>query len=976
MLDSTRTGLEFQALNEPAFCFNLNRNWMRKIAATRSRVSNLMLQISKEKAPSASAAISSSEVNVIHKSSEQQPKSYSLNYLPHLIFPLSPTSDGKEQILQWLKDKDYVHLYQTLSQKSGYPWDEIKVLRSPILMEQLTDIHLLLLSKLKAKADLQPDEAKQMMDFALHIVKISHEVNLKTQVPVELLEETKHILGKLTFLIDNDLQEALKAINQKNCDEAITHIREVFIHHLQKMCERIQKQFLAHYGSQLQSPELAVNALVPVELASALLTETGTINIGIIDILSDIFLSHEGRPVNHEVNLSYALKILQQSPRLRAEFEKIHAPLSTNLPSNDVIRASLHLPAQTPISDLHTRRTALIALLSHLRQGGDGSCFAVSLAIEILSSHLSYCFKDLTQLLEESKLTRRIKGIRKDIPFIERIYDENLNNTLHIDVTGTIYKDNEKLAKLWEAPGLQAAASALKIGNLQTAIEKTISNLEKPIEGALYSIKIKHILKKLAELAAAESDSNTLTDLYTQARFAFSSLTAQPLLKIWENAIAGMAEAEESGMVKSAILQTTLDALQYHLGKLQIPATPFMMQFFLTLQKYLFDNIQLQYDPSAKECEAEHLIEEGFVLHKGKMRIDTAEAFLLFLQNMLIETSELLKKTPLKPDDEAQLKHVILLLAPYIQTKEFMEYFLARYHPSNKDVVEKIFNGQVTNYSSLSFTPWITQTGNSSKVVLSVYLGTDQPIKTEGFVSNEALEALTNIIDMCKKMPDKEKKLFLQNPNKLKPFCISGKHRLPFMAGSPSLSHAWQKNTPTHSWINQFVITPGKEISNSKMDSETLTRLKEKLKHDILPTFFSVGRVQNYLDEIQNIPPSILIKDYRNAICAICEKRRIDHKRLARLIDSAICQSLPPALQKKLEDSAIYFADTNWNHNTHDIHLCFAINPSNEKLEIWEAYSNGSHLVALDQSYWLFNQKWEFFTIPEELVGDDSTHLM
>ncbi|WP_068468248.1 hypothetical protein [Candidatus Protochlamydia phocaeensis] len=976
-----------------ATCSALKPKWLSKIANNRQHISHFISEIRAEKDFSISS-LDGKNVNIETLTVIEKPRlsqehllntisnlSLSLLVPPEPIEEIADTSSPpvqEKQLIQWLKEKGYTTLAERLAAQSGYPWDEIKTIRSPILIEQLVDLYLLCRYK---EGDASRSSTERFLNFALNLAKMATATNVKSHYhhSKELVEDAKQVLGQLIFLINKDPALAIQAIETPHYNQILENLNNEFNIAIQEICHRLQDHYVAHYETRLQSPEIALHTMIPVEIAKALLTDIGTINVGIIDILSDIFLSAEEKHFDHEANLSYALKLLQRSPKLRADFETIHRPKNAKTPSNEVIRASLGLSPDDPINDVQARLTALIALLSHLRQGEDGSCFAVSLAIEILSAHLGFCLKDLCQLLHESKLTRHIKNARKDIPFVKRISDENINKTIIVDSSGCIIIEGQKRAELWEAPGIRAACTALGLKNGKEAILTVLQELSSTKEQQ-YEVSVKILLQKLSEYALAlNKKKEAIGEIFAQACFAFSSQTSQPLLKVWENAIAGMAEAEEGSMIKTAILESTLDALQFKLGELHIPPSRLLQRFFLNIQKMLYERIRLQYDPTIRgKGEEDHISVGGFVLYQDSKRIDHAEAFRDFILNILLEVIKKIKSTQLSSEEINQLNETIDILTPYIDSTEFMGYLLAKYHPANTSAVQMLSKGLVPDYKNLEFTPWMTQTGNNSKAVLKVYLEADQPFTAERFVSGEAEEALANIIEMCKRMSEDEKKLFLENPNKLKPFCIHGKHRSPFMAGNPSLAKAWQQECPTTQWIKDYVLNPGKEIANATLDSVTKANLIERLRA-ILPEFLQADTADKCLTLIDQIPEPLTIQHYRQNILEICKRMHIKHAfnldKIARQIDTALCQSLEPNLKKQLEDSAVHFADTNWSSETHDIHFCFAVNPGTGKLELWEVYSNGSHFNALDQNYWLFNQRWEFLTIPSELIRDDSLDL-
>lgn len=971
----------------------LKFKWLAKISDNRHRISNLMHKILADETLNDSV-LSTSEPDIsttIFERLQVQQKKL-LHIISNLIFSRSisesndkennPSSEVVESdLISWLKEKEYISLAKKLELQNGYPWDEFKKIRSPIIIEQLVEIYLLCNYK---KLDSQ--HTHMLINFALHFSRLVTSFNIKEKYirSYELINDTKQMLGQFLYLINQDPQIAIEAIDVSHYQKALENIENTFSGKMQEICERLQNHYLAHYATQLQDPEVALYTKIPVEIAHALLTDIGTINVGIIDSLSDIFLSQEVFHINYESNLAHALNLLQYSPKFRDEFEKIHAPYLAKNPSNPVIKASLNLPPEHSVDRLDTQLTALIALLSHLRQGIDRSCFAVSLANEMLSAHLGLCFKDFRQLLEEGKLTRHIKGIFKDIPFVKKINDENLHKIIIFNAKGEFTNQNQNIHFLWEAPGLLAACQSIGIQNPKDALLNIIQQLRSPVERDLYKMKIKSIIRKLCEQKLSTCGTHSSLDyLYNQACFAFSSQTSQPLLKVWENAIANMAEAEEGSMIKTAILESTLDALQFKLGSLNIPPSLLLQRFFLSIQKSLYEKIQLRYDPTLVKfaCNIEaKTLEGGFILYNQAQKIDNEKLFRLFVINVLLEVHDkMCQNANLRSIEIQQLNQTIEILTSYIDSQEFMNYLLIRYHPANRFVLSQCAQNYPSIYSQLQFAPWITRTGNDSKALLRIYLESEKPITAEKFVVSSAQDALKNIIEMCKNMPDDEKKLFFNNPNKLRPFCVVGKHRLPFMAGHPSLVSAWQQEYSTQQWIEHFVIEPGRKIAESIIDKETQKNLIQHLEEIFLKNM-SQTKFETAINLIKRIPDGLTIKQYRNEVLKIYQctsllpLENLVNKFVCEL-DTALCQSLETNLKQVLEDSAVHFADTNWCDGSQDLHFCFAVNPGNGELELWEARANGSHLVALDQNYWLFNQKWEFLIIAEDLIPDDSSYL-
>ena len=867
---------------------------------------------------------------------------------------------------------------EKIEKEANCPWNEFQNIDNPILLEQLMDIRSLSIHK-----KLSEEQSQILINFALFLAKLSPSSNplvLEDQSPLQA-NAPQQILGQFLFLINVDPQNTLSDIDLSHPHLSIKNIQHSFSLNIQTIFNRLEHHFLKHKLTQLQDPEIALHTYIPVELAKALLLETGAINFGIIDVLKTLFVPSPSSPINFEINLFHSLNLLQYSSRLREEFEKMIVPTFPNS-SRAVIQASLALSPQQEIGCYETRLTALIALLSHLRQGKDRSCFAVSLAIEMMSSHIGTCLKDFRQLLEEGKLTRRFKGIKRDIPFVKKINDENLHQIIYFNKEGELFDpstNNQPKSYLWDAPGIIAACQSIGQKDPKEFILSLIS--QEVDSNGLCQMKIKMLILRICEhnLSHNPSSKATLDSLYTQACFAFSSQTCQPLLKIWENSIANMAEAEEGSMIKSAILESTLDAFFLKLGELNIPPTPLLQRYFLSIQKNLFEGIRLQYDPTTMISKGKKInpTEGGFILFFRNQKVENEHSFKIILEEILTEVKSSLEKTQLNTFEKDQLNEVSNILKPHLHTNKFIGYLLARYHPSNRNPVSNLAYGQPLDFSLLKFTPWRTCVGNDSKAILKIYLETDHPIQADQLHISDAREALSKIIDLCKKMPDEEKIFFHKNPNKLKPLCMIGKHRLPFMAGHPSFANSWQLHYSTQDWIEKFVILPGKQISHSQIDPHTRKQMLHHVKCDIFQRVLKPAHLERAFHLLERIPNKCRIKEFRDFILKISQLvqpslSQEDFQKLKRMVDTALCRSLDSRLKKQLKQSAVHFADTNWNKGIQDLHFCFAVNPGSGKLEIWEVNANGSHLMSIDQHDWLLNQKWEFLTLPEDLIPDDS----
>lgn len=952
--DLYRTGSDFE--KDPNFL------WVENMENRRARIARLQRRVlSSAEVPGGSAPSADGS---------PPPHSDRLSLKYALLNLVSNASSMKHTVedsfYTWLEEKGYTTLSQLLKKQSGEPWNSIKKLQFPILMEQLVELHLLSAKQTDRKtANLQ----ELAVSFGLELSNLAL-INEREGKSDESIDDAKQVLGKLIYFIDRYPNKSFKILQEGNVERIVHRLNDEFEQVLFDLVSKLNNHYRAHSNAKLQSAHVATHTKIPLKIAEMLVTNRNTINVGIIDHLEEIFLSNPHSLLNHEISLSYALKLLQKSPKMRAMIENIHAPEHPDMESNDVVRASLGLDHDIEVTDRHAMIATLTALLSHLRQSDDISCFAISLAIEILSSHLGYCVRDLSQLLENNVLIRQFKGISEDICFSLVISDNDLDIEIRRLPDGKI----DNLLILSESPGIQAACRAIGILKPGLALIKINETLTQAT-GSLAIFKVRNLLEELARYQVSDRQEKELKfeTLFQRACFAFSSQTHQPLLKVWENAIANMAETREGGMIKAAIWQAIVYAFSYQLTELKLTPSKEIGLFFADL-KALFEKMAyLKFSPMLNvSFESISLGKEGgFVLHVGQHPIVSPTKFQKIVKKLVKQVSSERSGSPEKIKTYEDLEKIFLA---FVESDVFLNTVLLRYDKSNR-----IYKHPLNHVRYLTRTPWVTKIGNRSKTVLDVYLEKKITRKEECLLTETPEERLIKIIEMAKSMSAEEKRAYLRNPHKLAQFSIPGLHTSSLMLGHPSLMAAWSVDTPVDEWVKNSVLIPGQDIATSIITPDTRQAVMMKLKMEILPQHeLEAAKIETLLNEETRIPQGLSIQSYREHLLGILTSVHSSAKVVAKIMlkfDSAICHYLPRELKEKLATSAVRFADSNWSKNTVDVHFCFLVNPGTGQLEIWETYDDGSKFIALDQKHWLIKQPWEFFILPQDILSDDLLSL-
>lgn len=963
---------------------SINSDWLGKIYANRDTMSLLMKSImekeSTRKMPSDPHVVELDRSDKMIQSVKRPAKAF-LNLFrtspkDRNSLPVSPESTTTQSLVDDListkfREAGYEELTSFLESRQGFPWDLIRQQPNPELAHQLREIYQICSETVFIA---NPDATKLVIDFAIEIAAHPFRFHLDT---VQMIEDAKSLLGKFIFLLDRTPQALLYAIKSGSQVEKIQNIKAEFSEFMASVCHDLSRYYLDHKQAGLQSHELALHTRIPQEIAKLLLTKRGTINWGIIELIARIFIDQENLRA-HQIQLSYGLGMLKKSIKLRNEIENITGPKDPKASINEVIRASLILSDQEIIGANEARLTALMAVLSCLSQEGEASCFATSLVRELLASHLIFSLKDFKELLNESKLTRANRGIRRQIPYVKRMYDSNLDKTIVVTSKGFFRtEESEEGVPLWEAPGLMAVCRTIGFSDCQSAIQSLLKKLPF-IKGKNLDFTVKFIIKKLCQEAVETSlSSKKLSDLISQSLFVFSSLTAQPLLKVWTNAIANLAESEESGVLKKATIRSIELTLASALERERVKVSPIIDYFFRTLKQQLFHGIGYQFDPTMqRDVRSSNSVSGGFSLFYREKQIDSPDGFCHFLEAVILHSAESVAENLVNSEERNELSEFVKILVQFFRTPTCLNEIVCRYHPSNHEKYSADLLEGPLPYDNLLFTPWKSAIGNDSKVVLMNYLESHQPIPVDTVIFNNAQEVLKYLIDKGKTLPNQQKVLIQSNPFILFPLCLPGKHRMSLIPGHPSLQAACHSLQSAEEWIEENMIIPGKQISEKLVTHRMKNRMMKLFSEGLLARSVSEERLSFLLKafELQNLKTVQETRaDLMNIYSQILqnEESNIGRDKFSQTIDFAIYLSLDFELKRKLEKSAVHIADTNWVDGANTIHLCIVMNPGTGKLELWEVFSDRTHLSPLDQKDWIEQQKWEFLNIPDNLLPPD-----
>ena len=156
-------------------------------------------------------------------------------------------------------------------------------------------------------------------------------------------------------------------------------------------------------------------------IANLLIDSEGKMSIDLIDTIKDLInkqpLGSKSLKAHNQLLLktldaitsnSELVKLINNLEEPGKNVEKSKPLRKQNIQS--LVRATLGLDEETQLTSMHTKQAILSAILTDLRQGEMGSCFATSMAIMVHDQNPLQVATELKQMIESGVLKKEIDG--------------------------------------------------------------------------------------------------------------------------------------------------------------------------------------------------------------------------------------------------------------------------------------------------------------------------------------------------------------------------------------------------------------------------------------------------------------------------------------------------------------------------------------------------------------------------------------
>ncbi|MBS0634508.1 MAG: hypothetical protein JSR37_03495 [Verrucomicrobia bacterium] len=335
--------------------------------------------------------------------------------------------------------------------------------------------------------------------------------------------------------------------------------------------------------TDIQEATAVRNVLKARLLATKLIGEDGELNLDELPHLRDslkkkLYSIAPGRQFDavRDKHILQVLETLATDKDVVRMFRSITRPVSNRL-AEQIIRDTLTVPSNIPITDVHVRRAVLAAWLTTLRQSL-GSCFATAPAIVVHQEQPLVFLRDLDDMMNTGYMRRTYAGREHSVPMSATWGHGDLKKPI------TLERDlNLNENKIWMSPGILAALDSVdffgpelkqkeKIHELHLRLQKAVDEIEFP--GHIIVTNAEELIRKLlmhqydvsesqlrdylerpktmmqstqmVHMPQAFGKKANLIPLFLKnfeiAKTAFKVLADNALLKSWEFTLASFSE--------------------------------------------------------------------------------------------------------------------------------------------------------------------------------------------------------------------------------------------------------------------------------------------------------------------------------------------------------------------------------------------------------------------------------------------------
>lgn len=739
-------------------------------------------------------------------------------------------------------------------------------------------------------------------------------------------------LGNLLFLCQQNFEVAAKSI-QSYLPTSVETILARSENYLKLMLERVQKQAEKHRLAHVQDHEAFLLQKISLEMADHLLLPSGGINFGLIeDLKTHLFPSNIHSTIAAET-MRHNLNHLK-NPQILMLLDQVQLPKDPFSPSSELIRITLKLHQDEPITKRHVQMVIVSALIKNFRQAKAGTCFVTADIIKKCAEYPFFCVEDYIDLIQDSALKRLIFKEYKSFPFQLTVTKENLSTLLKTDSQGGVlavipytssYKESDTPKKmtepllLWDIPGVASILHSLGLNHLKQSCKGILKMLPKPdfTIDEFIQAAVQYIIQRQTSVALRNKPFLTEALLLNKARYAFSAETQHPFHRAYEQVRASIVTYFGSQYVFARWAFEGIEKTLKPLGK-KIPLYQKLLEnLFMPMiyrMKYRYNAHLAQTKPlfegnygTAAESDYGYQLwdtqlPEDFTFdpafykhyHQGYRLIpmihfeeyapetewkciENDQDFARFLLDT-IETTVIRIKEQQPHSDLKAWDHAAKKMMEHIQQPNFTEKLIINF--LNRDQEE--IRAYKKNEQVYRTTPWKLRWGGCPSTALyanhNLYDFSMELHKFAGSCREVLIYQINYLKKLLKEHPESTNSLMIASPV----------HAFLLTPQEPTFQKAYLSSLSTEQYVKEGIEKPGQEVSQIILTSPMRQNIIDFLlsnswyrraneKHDYERQELASPALFDQIWATQDHHEPLSYEEYRDRLCqALVESRRQD----------------------------------------------------------------------------------------------------
>ncbi len=753
----------------------------------------------------------------------------------------------------------------------------------------------------------------------------------------------KAIMGRFSVLARLNPQKALSLVDKSNSVESISNIKDAFHDEINALKAQLEKDATSIAKQQCPDPIMFKSFELPKIVAKLLVQDDGTLNLAIKDEVMSILFGSTIESYEDEIKKSLDSFVKKQE--LIDIFKSVQKPPSPDMKANVLIRDSLGIAGNIPITDIDAKRAFMACMMSKARQGNIGDCYGISVLIAIKALRPELTARDIRDIFLNDCLQRVVDNQNKKFEYILNANDDSLTTPIRVQANGQVNADG---TSIWQSIALKGAclSMGIKAEDAEAAIKIAFGKIAQGNHGhSSFQVTATQLIGIISK-GFPEEEQEIKQDL---GNVGYVAKVSNSPLRALEYIFAAMPAALGQDFVRAHVMSCVLTPLRAAFKAGFFSDSKMLNKIKNVFLSTLNNMTVFQYNPNTTEGSDSSTSGDGHSNNDGAFVMDGVEnpdQFVQHVKKVINATNATLSSQLSSLKDKTLLQKTIAKITSLVEQKTFLIQAIRNFDSDNAKDPDP-----VGNWQSLA-TPWRAQYGNDPYEVERVYFERDT-IETKTFTPNNATNLFIWLLEVAKEFQEKTNYLNNDTPNERLELC-SPQHAFNFILENPIFATLVKDGRPSNDIVQEYIDKYCSSLEESKLGPKKHKAILDWVKKRFIPN----ENLEEF-DSIMSKQKKPTLSECKQSIQEYLVQIHGDDAKTVKKLESM----LHVGLTKKFHqtngtnmEAVIPFADTNWNEEDNSIYFCIYPTPSGPQMGM--IFQDGSNLRPMNQSEWLGGE-WE-----------------